>query len=228
MKEGFIYLWYDRKHKRYYVGCHWGTLDDGYVCSSRWMRQAYKRRPEDFKRRILQRGLEKKGLKEHEVKWLSLIKTEELGTRYYNLSKILTGNGWKKGTPRSEETKKRVSEGLKRAYSDGTAGLSSSTFKKGCIPWNKGKTGIYSDETRAKISEARANQVFSDESIAKRVEKLKGRSRPKDAIEKMLSTKEGRKLAGVYSKHVAWNKGLTKDDPRVEKYASKQRGKKRK
>lgn len=159
MKEGFIYLWYDRKHKRYYIGCHWGTLDDGYVCSSRWMRQAHKRRPEDFKRRILQRGLEKKGLKEQEVKWLSLIKTEELGTRYYNLSKILTGNGWKKGTPRSEGTKKRVSEGLKRAYDEGTAQVTSSAFKKGQVPWNKGKTGIYSEETKEKIRQAAINQV---------------------------------------------------------------------
>lgn len=33
-KYGFVYLWFDRKHKRYYVGCHWGTTEDGYVCSS--------------------------------------------------------------------------------------------------------------------------------------------------------------------------------------------------
>jgi hypothetical protein len=138
-KEGFIYIWYDRKRKMYYIGCHWGTIDDGYICSSRWMRKSYKRRPQDFKRRILQRGLEKKGLKEYEVKWLSLIKTEELGTRYYNLSKILTGNGWKKGKPRSEETKKRVSEGLKRAY------------ENGCKVWNKGKQ--FSAERKARISE---------------------------------------------------------------------------
>ena len=133
-KEGFIYIWYDRKRKMYYIGCHWGTIDDGYICSSRWMRQAHKRRPEDFKRRILQRGLEKKGLKEHEVKWLSLIKTEELGTRYYNLSKILTGNGWKKGTPRSEETKEKISKSL-----------------QGNIPWNKGK--ILSEAQKRRISE---------------------------------------------------------------------------
>ena len=49
---GFIYLWRDRKHNRYYVGCHWGTTDDEYICSSRWMKQAYKHRPYDFKRKI--------------------------------------------------------------------------------------------------------------------------------------------------------------------------------
>lgn len=162
-KEGFIYLWYDKKHKKYYLGCHWGTLDDGYVCSSKWMRKSFNRRPEDFKRRILQRGLEKNGLKEHEVKWLSLIKTEELGKRYYNLSKILTGSGWKKGTPRSEETKRKLSEAAKKQWKDGKGfyGIkrseelksawskqrkgvckpNSGSFQKGTVPWNIGSTG---------------------------------------------------------------------------------------
>lgn len=30
-KYGFIYLWYDRKHKRYYIGAHWGLKNDGYI-----------------------------------------------------------------------------------------------------------------------------------------------------------------------------------------------------
>lgn len=51
--SGFVYIWRDRKHKRYYIGSHWGTPDDGYICSSPWMRQAYKHRPLDFKRRVL-------------------------------------------------------------------------------------------------------------------------------------------------------------------------------
>ncbi len=29
-KYGFIYLWRDRKHNRYYLGSHWGSEDDGY------------------------------------------------------------------------------------------------------------------------------------------------------------------------------------------------------
>ena len=54
-KYGFIYVWYDKKHKRYYVGSHWGHEDDGYICSSSWMRKAYRRRPSDFRRRIIAR-----------------------------------------------------------------------------------------------------------------------------------------------------------------------------
>lgn len=41
-KYGFVYIWRDKKHNRYYIGCHWGTTDDGYICSSPWMKQAYK------------------------------------------------------------------------------------------------------------------------------------------------------------------------------------------
>ena len=84
-KYGFVYIWYDKKHKRYYIGSHWGTENDGYICSSRWMRKAYRRRPNDFKRRIIARVYESKNAlldKEHE--WMLLIKDEELGDKYYN------------------------------------------------------------------------------------------------------------------------------------------------
>ncbi len=87
-KYGFVYIWFDCKHKRYYIGMHWGTEDDGYVCSSTWMMQAYKRRSQDFKRRILEKVYtNRKDLYEAEIKWLSLIDDSELKIKYYNLSK---------------------------------------------------------------------------------------------------------------------------------------------
>jgi hypothetical protein len=87
-KYGFVYIWFDRKHKRYYIGMHWGTEDDGYVCSSNWMRDAYKRRTTDFKRKILERVYTNRNDLYHREKyWLSLIKENELKVRYYNLSK---------------------------------------------------------------------------------------------------------------------------------------------
>lgn len=98
-KFGFVYIWYDRKHKRFYIGSHWGFEDDGYICSSNWMRHAYRRRPQDFKRRILTRYYgNRRGLYDIEQKWLDLIKPEELAMgkndtnesttiRYYNFNK---------------------------------------------------------------------------------------------------------------------------------------------
>ena len=85
-KYGFVYLWFDRKHKRYYVGCHWGTVDDGYICSSRWMRKSYKRRPQDFKRRILKTNLSRTDMYVEEQRYLNMIKSEEKKVKYYNLS----------------------------------------------------------------------------------------------------------------------------------------------
>jgi hypothetical protein len=91
-KYGFVYIWYDKKHKRYYIGCHWGDEDDGYICSSNWMRDAYKRRTQDFKRRILVIIHDKRELLNEEYKWLSLIKKEELGKKYYNLKNSFIEN----------------------------------------------------------------------------------------------------------------------------------------
>ncbi len=70
----------------FYIGCHWGREDDGYICSSNRMRDAYRRRPHDFKRRIISRVYSNKtDLLEEEYRWLSMIKPEELKVRYYNL-----------------------------------------------------------------------------------------------------------------------------------------------
>ena len=86
MKYGFVYIWRDKKHKRYYVGARYGNVNDGYICSSTWMRNAYNRRPQDFKRRILKININNKlDTFKEEYKWLCLIKQNELGRRYYNL-----------------------------------------------------------------------------------------------------------------------------------------------
>lgn len=84
--SGFVYIWRDRKHNRYYVGSHWGYSTDKYICSSVWMRNAYNRRPEDFKRRILETvSTCRQDLYNREYAWLSLIKKNEIGDRYYNI-----------------------------------------------------------------------------------------------------------------------------------------------
>lgn len=90
---GFIYIWFDRKHKRYYIGSHWGKENDGYICSSRWMKSSYKRRPQDFIRRIISRIYsDRKSLLLEEYKWLSKISDSDLGKKYYNLTKHLNGH----------------------------------------------------------------------------------------------------------------------------------------
>ena len=104
-KYGFVYIWYDRKYTRYYIGSHWGTEDDGYICSSRMMRQSYNRRPDDFKRRIIKRiYTSRQDLLIEEERWLMMIdpqKTTPRNTtvesrsnvRYYNVN-LGTQNHW--------------------------------------------------------------------------------------------------------------------------------------
>jgi len=89
-KYGFVYIWYDRKHKRYYIGSHWGTKDDGYICSSHQMRKAYKRRPTDFKRKILEVIEDRSTLYDVESKWLKLAESKK--NRYYNRN--FNANHW--------------------------------------------------------------------------------------------------------------------------------------
>jgi len=96
--SAFVYIWYDRKYKRYYLGSHVGSEDDGYISSSKWMKNAYKKRPMDFKRRIIERT-SSKNILHFEQRWLDMINETELGTRYYNLKLLAAGGngGAKKG-----------------------------------------------------------------------------------------------------------------------------------
>ena len=145
-KYGFVYIWFDRKHKRYYIGAHWGSENDGYICSSSWMMKAYKRRPEDFKRRILEKVYSnRKNTFIAEEKYLDAIKPEEFGKRYYNLRNIkghwstdenkrLSINEkislshkndpdwgkWSKGKKVSEETKQKIREANEKQFQDPT------------------------------------------------------------------------------------------------------------
>lgn len=125
-KYGFVYIWRDRKYKRFYIGAHWGTENDGYVCSSNWMKQAYKHRPEDFKRKILKRiYTSKTHTFIEEQKWLNMIKSEEVKIRYYNLHTIV--GHWTMYPENIKTIRQKISLGVQKTYDDGL------------VPWNKDK-----------------------------------------------------------------------------------------
>lgn len=136
-KYGFIYIWRDNKKNKYYLGSHWGTETDGYICSSTWMRNAYNRRPQDFKRKIIEILYERKNIRDIEEKWLSLIKEEELGKKYYNLCKYKLPH-W------SDETVKRltIAEKISKHHKEDP------NFGK----WNIGRSPT--EEVKKKISES--------------------------------------------------------------------------
>jgi len=194
-KYGFVYIWFDsRKHKfqrtdikhKFYIGCHWGTEDDGYICSSSWMKKSYKKRPQDFKRRILKTNiLDKKTLLYEEYIWLSKIKKEELGKRYYNVHNHHF-NHWttypeliddvknkikekRKSQTFSEETRKKMSESHKGRELSTEFKNYIGQWKKGYVPSPKQKETLdrYHESLRGKpahnrgvaVPEAEANRL---------------------------------------------------------------------
>lgn len=114
---GFIYIWRDKKHNKYYVGSHWGTENDGYICSSDSMKKAHRRRPGDFKRRIVSRvTTNRKDLLEEEQRWLDMIKLEEFGRRYYNISSKVHKSFWWVNAETKKQVSEKISKKLKEKY----------------------------------------------------------------------------------------------------------------
>lgn len=176
-KYGFVYIWFDRKHRRYYVGCRWGSIDDGYVCSSKWMKQAYGHRPYDFKRRILVTNIpSRQETYIEEQKWLDMIRPEEIKPindkpRYYNLcvtnnkvwhmydeniktigQKISIAKRGKSIGPCSQEKARAISESKKKKFAE---------------------RGGMTDEHKQKLSDAKKGTKRSVESKQKTSETLK-------------------------------------------------------
>lgn len=54
--EAFVYKWTDNLTGKFYIGSHKGSPDDGYICSSKLMKERYNERPEDFSREIIAEG----------------------------------------------------------------------------------------------------------------------------------------------------------------------------
>lgn len=188
--SGFVYIWFDRKHKRYYVGSHWGAEDDGYICSSTWMRNAYNYRPDDFKRRILQRiNTNKYDLHEAEHRWLQMMKIEELkGVRYYNQCNTVK-NHWMKYPEGATNVKKRIS-----ASSKGMIVITNGVNESKIWPTDPIPDGWYRGHSPRKVSEATKKKISegltgfkrpykprpprSPETYAKIGEALRGRKHP--------------------------------------------------
>jgi hypothetical protein len=171
MKQGFIYIWFDRKRKMYYIGSHWGTIKDNYICSSDRMRDAYRRRPEDFKRRIIQKNIERTKLLEEEHKWLSLILDIELGKKYYNLRKHKWGH-W------STDINKRLTIGQKISKSQIGRKLSEDTkIKIGKANSKSLKNVKKSESARKKMSEYWTGRKQDPNLVMKRVASNTGKKR---------------------------------------------------
>lgn len=192
-KYGFIYLWFDKKHKKFYVGRHWGTETDGYVCSSNNMRMNFKNRPDDFKRRVVKRiYTTQEDLVLEEQRWLDMLCPDECGKKYYNKSlkattpstrgykhtqetieKIRKGNI---GKVVSEEAKDKIREAIRKQFENeeqresrrlkSNELWSDDKYRQRQTDVHTGKIyGPHSDDTKDKIRQKMIGRKFSPETI---------------------------------------------------------------
>lgn len=151
--------------------------------------------------------IEESKLSEREIYWIEYFDTYNNG---YNLTKGGEGTrGFRYKL--TDEQKKKISES-----------------HKGLIPWNKGKHGIYSEETLKKIGARDHSLCWTEELRKQQSEKLKGRPSPNkgkttsEEIKRKISEsvkktfKEnnvGEKLSKILKGKPSWNKGI-KTGPR--------------
>ena len=180
-KYGFVYIWFDKKYKRYYVGSHWGTEDDGYICSSNWMRNSFRRRPKDFKRRILTIvSTNRTDLLIEEQRWLNFIKDDELNTgnstqqqreenvRYYNVSKTVVHQWHSK-----EHSRKTIGQKISTAKKGKSTGPCSPEKAAKISAAKKAKNRKFTDEHKEKLRQAKLGKKLSPEHRDKVVKTLK-------------------------------------------------------
>ena len=207
-KYGFVYIWYDRKRKMYYIGSHWGHENDGYICSSNRMRNVYKRRPEDFKRRIIIRiYTSRSDLLVYEGRWLSFIQKEELSKKYYNARNYQFAH-WT--TSQLLEIGKKISRKLKGNHPHP----------------HKGKTWVEAyGEKRAssrkeKLSKAISGRELSEEHKARISEGVKKTGRVYKKGHKLTDEQK----ANMFGK-APWNKGKPATEEQKAKQSASMMGK---
>jgi len=175
---GFVYKWHDVAHDRFYIGSHYGSPDDGYICSSKEMKREYRLRPLDFKREILEAvDGSRFDVLARETEWLKEIPDSELGKRYYNKSKN-AGPWWVVNPEARKIVTKKMSE-AKRG-------------KK--VPRKPGWVRPpESEETKKKRSQSMKIRWQSTDHRNNVIPKLSGRKHTKEARDRMSASKKGSK-----------------------------------
>jgi hypothetical protein len=152
--EAFVYTWTDMKTNKLYVGWHKGSVDDGYICSSKVMLEEYRKRPYDFNREIVATGSTRDMISLESA----ILRSEKVATneQYYNMHE---NNGKFIFTKHSEASKQKMrgpkSENAKRNMSINHADVSgknnpmfgrSVVIEKKLKWYNNGNKEIYISE----------------------------------------------------------------------------------
>lgn len=201
-KYGFVYIWYDRKRKMYYIGCHWGSENDGYICSSNRMRNAYNRRKEDFKRKILSKIYTNRiDLLNEEYKWLQLINEDQLGKKYYNIRNNHFSH-WTNDIENSKTIKEKLSKSqLKRFENNPVSEQTRMIISK----QQKGR--VHSKEHNKNVSIAKTGKPMPESFRISQSARIKANPIPNgntpETIRKRAEALRGRPLSESHKKTIS-------------------------
>lgn len=206
------------------------------------MLNAYKKRPDDFKMRVLcyiNGALN--DLQKEEQHWLDMISEKELSTsknvmegcnRYYNMKKNAFGGShkghtknrtkpaWNKGlTPKMLQLRKDGKFSILSLDKPKPKNPNRTGRPKGCTAWNKGKTYKHKSTTSPKVATLHIKHcpICEHMYITKRINQI-------TCSKKCASKKARKKGYGFKKGQVAWNKGLSNPQGAVngKKSAKKQ------
>lgn len=229
LTEAFVYCWTDHLANRLYVGSHKGSVDDGYVCSSKLMMEEYNKRPSDFTRQIVAEGTFT-DIRVLEAKLLDTINVKH-DPDFYNQH---NGNGDFYCKGHTVETRKKI--GLSSRGNTNTKGRKIHTVEsKAAISAhsknNKAALGSkHTEEWKAQQSERQKgidiSYLHSPENIDKRRISLKGKIPWNKGIETTEETKAKISAAKRGTKHseetklkmknrIPWNKGKSRRNNNV-------------
>jgi hypothetical protein len=139
-----------------------------------------------------------------------------------------------------------VDEEIRKIINEQISQILKEKYRTGLTPWNKGKIGIYTKETKDKMSDSSRLQMQKMTKDEKEIHSLKSGKgakwynngieekwiRPGEDIpygwilgRKKFKNETIQKLKKSHLGQIPWNKGLTEKDPRVASYVNKNRGK---
>lgn len=161
--EAFVYCWTDKSNNKLYVGSHKGSIDDGYVCSSKIMMKEYNKRPQDFSRQIIAEG-NLEDIRKLESKILQSV-SARINEDFYNQhdNDGFYFEGWKKGQFTEEHRRKmslaakkrvRSKEHLEKLHAGRRSSKNSAEHSAALIASRLGSK--HTEETKNKMKEAKS------------------------------------------------------------------------
>lgn len=143
-KVGIVYQWTNIDNQKWYIGSHYGTLDDGYTGSGKVFRNAFAKNPNKMIRQILYIGDYFRQVEEYYLLSLDAARDRQS----YNMKNTAIGGD------------------VSHCFTDEARQKMSIASKKRIV--------IHTEETRKKISQSLTGKKLSDETKKKFSEMRKG------------------------------------------------------